>query len=153
MDRVLVVLDGEDTDESLLREAEQYATGADAEIRPLLMITEEEWESDRGVLNTIASEEQTAYESKSPAEYARTIADQIASEVLAGSDVPYDPVGEVVEDGDQAETILGVASEQNCDHVFLYGRRRSPTGKAIFGDRTQAVILNFDGYVTVSTVS
>jgi len=35
--------------------------------------------------------------------------------------------------------------------VFVRGRRRSPTGKAVFGDTAQAVILNFDGFVTVAT--
>jgi hypothetical protein len=35
--------------------------------------------------------------------------------------------------------------------VFLAGRKRSPTGKALFGDQTQAVILDFDGAVTVIT--
>jgi len=32
--------------------------------------------------------------------------------------------------------------------VFLTGKKRSPTGKAVFGDRSQAIILNFDGPVT-----
>lgn len=153
MKRALVVLEGDESDESLLREAEQYAAGAEAEIIALMTITDEEWENDQDVLATIASEEQTSFEAKSPEEYTRSLAEQVTSRFLAGSDVEYDSVGEVTESGEQATAILDVAKETDCDHVFLHGRRRSPTGKAIFGDTTQSVILNFDGYVTVSTVS
>ncbi|MFC6725558.1 universal stress protein, partial [Halobium palmae] len=52
---------------------------------------------------------------------------------------------------DVAETVLEVAQERGCDHAFLLGKRRSPTGKALFGDVAQQVVLNFDGYVTLST--
>lgn len=45
---------------------------------------------------------------------------------------------------------LNAAEAHNCDHIFIAGRRRSPTGKAIFGDWVQRVLLNFDGLVTVS---
>ncbi|WP_224450403.1 universal stress protein [Haloprofundus salilacus] len=153
MDRALVVLNGEDSDEAMLGEAAQYAAGADAELLTLMLITEEEWENDQGILNTIANEEHTSYENQTSKGYAETRADNIAKKALTGRSVSFEPLGAVIEDGERADGILEIAEEHNCDHVFLHGRRRSPAGKAIFGDTAQAVILNFDGYVTVSTIS
>lgn len=40
--------------------------------------------------------------------------------------------------------------DYNCDHVFAIGNYRSPTGKAVFGDTAQRLILSFPGYVTVT---
>jgi len=54
-------------------------------------------------------------------------------------------------DGQAADKILDTADARDADHIFLSGKRRSPTGKAVFGDRAQAVILNFDGPVTTLT--
>lgn len=153
MNRALVVLNGEDSDESMLDEAAQYAAGADAELVTLMLITENEWENDREVLKTIADEEHTSYDNQTAEGYAKTRADNIVKKALAGRSVPVEPFGVVIEDGERADSILEIAEEHNCDHVFLHGRRRSPAGKAIFGDTAQAVILNFDGYVTVSTIS
>ena len=81
-------------------------------------------------------------------EGARQFAADLGHEVLDGVDVGYQATGRV---GDERDEILNAANEFDCDHVFLAGRKRSPTGKALFGDRTQSVILDFDGAVTVVT--
>lgn len=54
----------------------------------------------------------------------------------------------IASEGDIDDAILSAADRLNCDHIFLVGRKRSPTGKAIFGDVAQRVLLNFDGLVT-----
>lgn len=51
--------------------------------------------------------------------------------------------------GDPAEAILSVADEHDADRIVLAGRKRSPTGKALFGSVTQNVILNTDRPVLV----
>jgi nucleotide-binding universal stress UspA family protein len=61
-------------------------------------------------------------------------------------DVEFDTIGVV---GHVKEDVIAVAEREGCDHVFIAGKRRSPSGKAIFGDVTQSIILNFDGMVTV----
>jgi nucleotide-binding universal stress UspA family protein len=45
--------------------------------------------------------------------------------------------------------VLAEARHRGCDHVFVTGRKRSPAGKAIFGDVAQRIVLEFDGAVTV----
>lgn len=46
--------------------------------------------------------------------------------------------------GDPATTILEVARERDVDLVCVSGRKRSPTGKVLFGSVTQSVILSAD---------
>lgn len=48
-----------------------------------------------------------------------------------------------------ADAILEVSETDDVDRVYLYGRRRSPAGKAVFGSTVQRVILNSAVPVTV----
>jgi nucleotide-binding universal stress UspA family protein len=51
--------------------------------------------------------------------------------------------------GDPAEAIVEAAAERDADVIVLAARKRSPTGKLIFGSVTQAVILGTDRPVLV----
>lgn len=44
--------------------------------------------------------------------------------------------------GDAGETFVSIAEESNADLLFIQGRSRSPTGKALFGSVAQTVLLN-----------
>ncbi|QLG61161.1 universal stress protein [Halorarum salinum] len=52
--------------------------------------------------------------------------------------------------GDASAEIVDYASERGARYVVVGGRKRSPTGKAVFGSVTQSVLLNAD--VPVLTV-
>lgn len=52
--------------------------------------------------------------------------------------------------GDPAEAILSTARERDVDLIVLGGRKRSPAGKALFGSRTQTVVLNADRPVLIA---
>jgi nucleotide-binding universal stress UspA family protein len=51
--------------------------------------------------------------------------------------------------GDPAEAIVDTADDLDADMIVLAARKRSPTGKVIFGSVTQAVILDTDRPVLV----
>lgn len=54
--------------------------------------------------------------------------------------------------GSAPEEILRVASEIDADLITMSGRKRSPTGKVLFGSVTQSVLLDAERPVLVSTL-
>lgn len=53
--------------------------------------------------------------------------------------------------GDTTRNILQMAEELDADSISIAGRKRSPTGKALFGSVTQDVILESNRPVLLST--
>lgn len=51
--------------------------------------------------------------------------------------------------GNAAEAIINVADEWDADQIVVAGRKRTPTGKVLFGSVTQSVILDTDRPVLV----
>ncbi|WP_435066491.1 universal stress protein [Haloplanus sp. C73] len=52
--------------------------------------------------------------------------------------------------GDPADQLLEAARETDANLIVVGGRKRSPTGKALFGSVTQSVILNAERPVMVA---
>lgn len=71
-----------------------------------------------------------------------------ATDVLTSGGFDVTPHG-VREDARTADAILDVAESVNVDRVYLYGRKRSPAGKAVFGSTVQRVVLNATVPVTI----
>jgi len=148
MSSALIVIEDVDRDRELLERARAFAVGEGTDLVVLSLATPSEYESVSETLDAIGDVEHTSYNEDDVLEAISGEIDDLAADVL-GEQVEYELVAEIVED-DQAEAVIEVAERAGCDHVFVSGRRRSPTGKAVFGDRTQRILLNFDGYVTVS---
>jgi nucleotide-binding universal stress UspA family protein len=151
MERALVVVDDTDKHRKLLREAGELAAGVGADLVLLTTLTEDEFAEDAATIETIAEMEHTGFEEDAGVEAARNFARDTAEDVLDGIDVEFEAIGRVIDENEHADAVLDTAENHDCDHVFITGQRRSPTGKAIFGDAAQRVILNFDGLVTVRT--
>ena len=69
-----------------------------------------------------------------------------AREILEDAGVEVELEGS---SGEPSEAIVRVADRHDADRIVLAGRKRSPTGKVLFGSVTQAVILNTDRPVLV----
>ena len=147
MERALAVVDAEESTKALVREAGELAAAVGAELVLLHVTSSDEYESKRKTMEDIP-DVRARYSAKQALDGAEQFADDIGREVLEGIDVSYQSVGAV---GDEQTRILEIADEYDCDHLFIAGEKRSPTGKALFGDLTQSIILNFDGPVTVVT--
>lgn len=147
MDRALALVESDEATKALVREAGELAAGVGAELLLLHVTTEEEFEEQAGGLAGLA-EYAGSYGSQNARDGAESFARDIGQEVLEGVDVDWTPIGAL---GDTDEEVVAVAEEFEADHVFVRGRKRSPAGKAIFGDLAQSVVLNFDGTVTVVT--
>jgi len=147
MERALAVVDADESSKALVREAGELAAAVGAELVLIHVTSDEEYEEMRQKMERIP-DSRVRYSAKQAVDGAEQFAADVGREVLEGVDVPWDAVGKV---GDAQTEILDAAAERECDHLFVAGEKRSPTGKALFGDLTQALILNFDGPVTVVT--
>lgn len=75
-------------------------------------------------------------------ERALDIAKSLTDMTLENGDgVEIEPVGRI---GNPSEEILSIAESLDARYIVIGGRKRSPTGKAIFGSVTQSVTLGSD---------
>lgn len=145
MKRALVVVTPGARGRRLVREAGEYAAGTDTELVLLTVVPEGEFEETRRAVAGIGSSD-AIYTLEQAEESAEREAMDVAADALAGLDAPHRAVGTV---GREADAILDVAESEAADHIFLGSRRRSPAGKALFGDVAQTVLHAFDGPVTL----
>jgi len=73
---------------------------------------------------------------------ASHIADRIVDDALGEFD--RDRVSTRGQIGPPTDSILAAADDVDARYLVIGGKRRSPTGKAVFGSVTQSVLLNTD---------
>ncbi|THE66315.1 universal stress protein [Salinadaptatus halalkaliphilus] len=136
LDTVLLAVGPSDADRSdeLAEAVLEVASPADATVILAHVFTDDEYD------DVIARLEFDADDEIEPDEVAArhsTIRD------LEGSfdehDLDYEIRGAV---GDHGTAIVDLANEADADRVVVGGRRRSPTGKAVFGSTAQEVLLS-----------
>ncbi|MDS0222363.1 universal stress protein [Haloarcula sp. S1AR25-5A] len=144
MGTIVVVLDSDTPNEQLLNAAKTYATGTETEVLLCRVVDRDQYEDE--VLTKAEARKRgdsiEDIESKAEAE-----ATEIGAEYF-GDEVQYESLGVV---GTIPEDILEIAEKWDSDHVFTTGKKRSPTGKMLFGDQAQKLVLDFDGPVTIIT--
>ena len=152
MDRGLVVVTNTELHRELLREAGSFAAGTDAELVLLVFLSEDDAEQNADAVEAIESAEGTRFDPDTPLDVGRSLAADFADDAVGDLQITYDTVAAITgNDAERASHILEIADQKGCDHAFLIGRQRSPTGKAIFGDTAQLVALDFAGPVTIVT--
>lgn len=144
MGSILIVLTHDEPDERLLDAAKKYVTGTDTEIHVCRFVDRKEYQdevqrgSDPGEqVDSIEMKEKEAEEEATE-----------VGESYFGEEIPYTAHGLV---GTIPDDVLQFADERNCEQIFVTGKKRSPSGKVLFGDVAQSLVLNFDGPVTVTT--
>lgn len=147
MERILVLVTETDGIEGFVAEAGRIAAGLGVGMVLLAVRSEADYERDRRAMDEVLEIESSSYDVGQAIDAAEQLAARIGREALADVDVDYETAGAV---GDTPEKVIEIAEARGCDHAFVMGRRRSPSGKAIFGDTAQQIILNFPGLVTIS---
>jgi nucleotide-binding universal stress UspA family protein len=147
MEHALAVVDSSDAAKRLVTEAGELAAGVDAELTLLHVTDEEEYAAERKQLAAV-TEVGTVYSRGQARDGARRYAADVGREVLDEIDVEYEAIGRL---GDRDDVVLQEIEELGIDHVFLAGPKRSPAGKALFGDDTQRIVLQSPVPVTVVT--
>jgi nucleotide-binding universal stress UspA family protein len=151
MKRGLVSLRETETHLELLTEAGDWVTGSDSELVVLWHIDDAEYDARVDSLESVERAEHVDYDHAAIIEGAEADAREFVASALAEKGIDPQIVVTVDSEKTRAQHVLDTAREHGCDHVFILGSSRSPTGKAVFGDFAQQVILNFDGYTTLAT--
>lgn len=134
IEHILVAVGEEEQNASAIAEhVAEIATGVGAEVTLFRAFTEGEfsdWLDEMG------------YDSAQPVELAQRhrVVNEMAN-ILRDSNVKLTVEARV---GPPAESVVDYVEQNEVDHVFLGGRRRSPTGKALLGSVGQQVLLRVD---------
>lgn len=127
--------------------ANDLASAYDDNLFIIHVITTENYEAHRDSLQDSPefNDFSLDQEADSAAEYARRVAKQMIEE----TGVDIEPRGRV---GDIADETLPEATSIAPQYLVIGGKRRTPTGKALFGSSAQKILLNADcPVVTVMT--
>lgn len=140
MERPLVILNGADRERDIVNRALTLANATGSPVEFLAVFSPDEVEEQQETLESIGDVEGTTYESDT----ARGSAQQSINRALEATGVSVEYELSVVIEGqtDHADAIIDTCEQRDCDHVFIAGRKRSPAGKAVFGDVVQNVLLN-----------
>lgn len=142
MTTALVVVEPHPSLDELIDVASDFSRGSGAEL--LLFHAADEFETDR-VRERMRELTGRDHSYRTGIAGAEEFATDVG-EMLVADDVDFRVRGAF---GDKEDRILSAIDQHDCTHVFLAGRRRSPAGKAMFGDVTQSVLLNATVPVTV----
>lgn len=137
IDTILLAVGTGDTDrlERLAAETIDVAGPTGAEVVLLHVFTKEEYENtlDKLEFDTEASEvgpDDAARRHSSTRQLAKAFDEADLDVTIRGAV------------GDRGEQIVKVAGDVGADRVLVGGRKRSPTGKAVFGSTAQEVMLS-----------
>jgi len=121
--------------ERLADEIISVAEPADAEVVLTHVFGEDEFDEVRANLGVERGSEGATPDSVAE----RHTATRKLSETLSEAGVRHSVRGAV---GNLADEVVETADSLGADRVFVGGRRRSPTGKAVFGSVAQEVMLS-----------
>lgn len=100
--------------------------------------------------STEFAELQREHVSSTPSDEGVLVREQIAAELADGVVSELDETTEIVGlKGEPADSIAEYAERNDAKYIAIGGRQRSPTGKALFGNTTQSVLLQADRPIVV----
>lgn len=137
---IIAAVDRTDRAKKAVREAVEIARAFDDTVHVVHVLSQSEF----------VELEQTQYKkSGRPAnlDRIRNHAAKLAKKAVGDVDHEVEYTGLV---GDAADEILEYAAEQNAQYIVVGPRKKSPTGKALFGSVSQKILLTADCPVVVT---
>lgn len=139
---VIAAVDRSDRAKRTVAEAVELADSFDDVVRVVHVLSRSEFVE---LEQTEVKQSGRAVEMDRVREYAAGVARDAADDIETGVEVEY--VGLV---GDAADTILDYADNHDARYIVVGPRKKSPTGKALFGSVSQTVLLNANCPVVVT---
>lgn len=134
---VLAALGEKGGSDDIVSLAHDLATAYDDPLVFLHVIPEEDFRAHKETIEGLPEVQDITVTQE--ANSAAQMAERIVGHVLG--DVDRDRIEHRGRVGNPADEILGEARSLNPRYLVIGGRRRSPSGKAIFGSTTQRVLL------------
>ncbi|MFD1570833.1 universal stress protein [Halorubrum laminariae] len=128
---VIAAVDRSERASRVVDEAAELAAAFDDTVHVVHALTRSEF-LDLGITSAQAEEPKDMNE-------IREAASDMAEEAITDIGVPYETVGLV---GGAAEEVVRYADEQDARYIVVSPKRRSQTGKVLFGSAAQSIILN-----------
>jgi len=129
---IVAAVDRSNRAEDVVREAGVLAEAFDDTVHVIHVLTRSEFvELERTNVDTTGE--------ALDIDEVKSVAEEIAAEAAESLTVPYECSGLM---GDPASTIVDYATDEGARYLVVGARKRSPTGKALFGSIAQSVLLN-----------
>jgi nucleotide-binding universal stress UspA family protein len=137
---VVAAVDSSASESAIVTEANTLATQFDEELHVIHVMSQSEF---------VDLEMTSVSDTGQPIEMdrIREIATDIAADAAAEAGV--DDCVAVGKVGDATDVVLEYATDVDASYIVVGSRKRSPTGKAIFGSVTQSTLLRADRPVLV----
>lgn len=131
---IIAAIDRSERANAVVEEAAEVAEAFDDTVHVVHVVSESEF---------LDVERDSVEESGRPVnpERIREAAQRRAREIVDNFDADFEAVGLV---GKVDRQIIRYADEHDAKYIVVAPRKRSPTGKALFGSVAQGVILNAD---------
>ncbi|WP_336022797.1 universal stress protein [Halobellus salinisoli] len=137
---ILAAVDENERSKKVIEVAHDLATRYDDTLAVLHVIPTDEFNDHTKAIREIP--EFQDFSMSDEVEGAERFARKFALETIPDLDTSMlDPRGRV---GEIADEIVAEAGQEDPRFLVISGRRRSPTGKALFGNTTQQILLNVD---------
>lgn len=135
---ILAAVDEDDLDNPVVSVAHELARSIGDELVVLHVVPMETFEEHQRSIQRFDefADYSITQETDSAATIARKVVETTLGEVDPGA---VRTEGRV---GDPVEKVLEATDSIGAKYLVIGGRKRSPTGKAIFGSKTQSILLN-----------
>lgn len=137
---ILAAVDATSEHDAVVETGSDLASAYETDLSVLHVVSEEAFESRKETVERVSDVQ--GYSKSQRADAAANVANEVVVETLENADP--ETISTVGRIGDPVPSILDVASDIDAEYIVIGGRKRSPTGKALFGSTTQSLLLEAD---------